>query len=320
MKIKNKCKKIMRFSIIFILFIMFETKVEASELTQINQTTNSVTIQWNPVNDAGEYYIGIGNDKQEALKAVEEKPIIVPNNKTSYTLKNLKSGTNYYVYLKYKFISEYYETIKNVDQVEIVTLPTKVTGLNQSKWWYYIKKVDFKWNDQRAADYEVKFMNSSGKKIKKLKANGNQASYKVKNNKIYKVKVRAYVTIHNKRFYGDWSNTAYLFTQPMIKSIKVQGGKLKLSWEKISGATSYSIYISKNEKRNYKKVKTVGSSKNTYQIYKFQGKKFYKKKVYYVYIVANKKIGKKTYTSGKHYTEEVCGNNHNLRWSFDEEE
>jgi fibronectin type 3 domain-containing protein len=70
-------------------------------------------------------------------------------------------------------------------------------------------------------------------------------------------------------------------------------------WDTVKGATSYTIYLSTKQKSGYKKV---GTTKKTSFTLKKYGKSALKKnKTYYVYVVANKKVGKTTYTSDATY-------------------
>jgi hypothetical protein len=61
--------------------------------------------------------------------------------------------------------------------------------------------------------------------------------------------------------------------------------------------TSYTIYISKSEKSGYKKVETVSSKKTSYTVSKYNKKALKKGTTYYIKIVPNAKIGKKTRSS-----------------------
>lgn len=199
------------------------------------------------------------------------------------------------------------------------TSSLEVSGLNQTRWWYYAKAVDFAWDDQSAADYEYIVKDNKNKVVADDTITYNNASIsKVKNNMVYNVQVRAYVTINGQKYYCAWSDKAYLFTQPMVKSAKISGGKLKITWNKVSGISSYDVYVSTKEKSGYKKVKTLSSKKSSVTVSKLKGKKFNSKKKYYIYIVGKKKVGGKTYTSGRHYTYQLTkGKNGTLRWTFD---
>lgn len=321
--IKMENKKMIKnlFAAIVMVMAICYTGITAHAygLTQTGLTQNSITIKWDAESQAeGYYYLGIGTDYRSAEAQAESKKIKVPVNTTSYTFTGLSAGTEYYVYVNYEYTwygDVYMDTAAYGS--ELVTKPSKVTGVKQTKWWYYIKSVDFAWNKQPAAQYEYVVKNNKGKKIYSYTtySNSGGCSKSIKNNAIYTVKVRAYVTSNNKKYYGDWSDAAYLFTQPMVKKASISGSKLKVSWGKISGTTGYDIYVSTKEKSGYKKVKSVSKSKSSVTISKLKGKKFNKKKKYYVYIVAKKKVGKKTYTSGRHYTYEV--KNRTLNWTFD---
>lgn len=313
-------KKSMKgFIAIFVMVMAFYvtgiTSVAAT-FTQVAQDKNSVTITWPAQESAVEYYVGIGADMQTARAQAESKAITLPAATTSYTFSGLTEGTSYYAYVRYKYVSKSNKTYESsVGYEQIVTLPGKVTGVNQSKWWYYIKQVDFLWNDQSAADYEYVIRDNKNKVLKTETSRGNSGSYSdVKNNKLYKLQVRAYVMINNQKIYGEWSDTAYLFTQPMVKKASVSGNKLKISWGKIDGLTGYDVYVSTKEKSGYKKVKSLSKSKSSLTVSKLKGKKFSKKKKYYIYIVGKKKVGKITYTSGKHYTYEAKQGK--LNWTF----
>ena len=113
-------------------------------------------------------------------------------------------------------------------------------------------------------------------------------------NQFYKLRVRAYVTIDNKNYYGAWSDYTVFALQPKV-GLKKSGKKLKITWKKVSGAKNYTVYMSTSKTGGYKKLTTT--KKRAYTAKKFKKKKLNKKKTYYVYVVANRKEGKKTYKS-----------------------
>ena len=137
---------------------------------------------------------------------------------------------------------------------------------------------------------------------------------------MYTVKVRAYLDINGQKTYGEWSDTAYLFTQPMVvkNGVKINGkGQMTVKWDKINGVDGYEVYVSTKETKGYKKVAKVSSKKGSVTVKKFKKKSFSKKKTYYVYIVAKKKVGGDVYTSGRHYATMYKKGYSTLRWSFD---
>lgn len=321
MESKKMIKNLFAAFVMVMAFAVTGITAHAATLTQTGLTKNSLTIQWDKPSygTPTAYYVGIGSDYTSAKTQAQGKAIPVPNLATSYTFNNLTPGTKYYVSVYYSYLTTYgTEGFTSVNYIsDAVTLPGKVTGVKQTKWWYYIKSVDFAWNEQTAAKYEYVVKNNKNKKIYSYTTSSSRGSCSksIKNNMLYTVKVRAYVTCNGKDYYGDWSDAAYLFTQPMVSKASISGSKLKVSWGKINGVTGYDVYVSTKEKSGYKKVKSVSKSKGSATISKLKGKKFSKKKKYYIYIVAKKKVGKKTYTSGRHYTYEV--KNKRLNWTFD---
>lgn len=297
-------------AIVLMGIIGIEAKAAMNQTAQ-NQT--SITISWAPNSRAEAYYVRIGADYTSAGAA---QPVTLQPNQTSYTFNNLQPGTEYYATVSYKYTNYSGEArTSECAYGRIKTLPGKVTGVNQVKWWYFIENVEVKWADQTGVDgYEFIMKDEKGKTIKAASTYGTSTSSSVKNNMVYNIVVRAYSTINGQKYYGDWSDKAYLFTQPMVKKATVTGGKLKLTWEKTNGVTGYDIYISNKEKTGYKKVKSVGKNKSSVTLSKFNGKKFSAGKTYYVYLVAKKKVGKTTYTSGRLYTYNV--KKHSLNWTF----
>ncbi len=253
------------------------------------------------------YYVQIAND-YSGLSTATKRPVAATS--TSYKISGLSAGRSYYVKVTYdyNYIGYNYTTPRydyTLGSTTLRTLPGTVTGLKQSKWWYYAKSVDVNWNAQTGVDgYEYIFRNADNKTVAHATKNYGSSAYascKISNNHVYTIYVRAYTTINNKKYYSPYSK-AYLFTQPMCTTkTKVSGNKLTISWGKIKGVSSYSVYVSTKEKTGYVKVKTVSAKTNKLTVKKLKKAKIKNNKTYYVYIVANKKVGKLTYTSGRHY-------------------
>ena len=305
------------FAVCIAVVIMGMTGIDAKAygVTQTAQTQNSITITWQPKSSTTQYYLVKIADSYDNL----DKATPVKTTQCTYTFSNLQAGTKYYVDIDYAYTSYGYTYTGSICSSDsVVTLPGKVTNVNQVKWWYYIQSVDIQWDRQTGVNgYEYIMKDESGKTIAngtKTYYSGNSLSQSVKNNTVYNLVVRAYSIINGQKYYGEYSDKAYFFTQPMVKSAKINNGKLELKWEKVRGVTSYDIYISNKEKTGYKKVKTVGKNKTSVKLNKFNKKKFVKGKKYYVYIVANKKVGKNTYTSGRLYSYDI--KKQSLRWSF----
>ena len=306
------------------LFILSGKTAFAASVGQSSETTTSITVSWEKEQDATAYYIGYGLDSNNASNMLDNKTIKLSADQSSYTINNLNPGTKYYVKVGYTYQGYSGELDSWIGSFDAKTAPGKVTNVNQDTWWYYAEAVDVKWDPQPAARFECIIKDNKGKKVcNDTNLYSNNAHARVKNTIVYETQVRATVEVQRldgttQKLTGDWSDTAYLFSQPMVKeSSKVTGGKLKVSWDKVKGCTGYDVYASTKEKSGYKKVASVKSSKNSVTVNKLKGKKFNAKKKYYVYIVGKKKVNKKTSTSGRHYTYQIKGSKGKLMWTFD---
>ena len=314
---KNSLKKFMAVSALMIALMitagMSAVKTQAASLTNLKQTANtanSITVQWSKTTSSYETIKNYTIEVREYYGSSDYRVAAtnLPASTTQYTLTGLKAGTKYYVKVtaNYRYQSTYssYDRTTYSTLYDAETVVSKVTGLKQIKWYYFIKQFDAGWDKQDAADgYEVQCLKSSGKKHKgNISISSDKATiYKISNDMIYTVRVRAFQNVNGNKLYGAWSDPIYCFTQPRITALKVKGGKLTLKWKKVSGATGYKIFVSTNPKTGYKKVKKVSGKKNSVTIKKFKGKKFKNKKNYYVYVQTLKKVNGKMNTSGQLY-------------------
>lgn len=118
---------------------------------------------------------------------------------------------------------------------------------------------------------------------------------------VYKAQVRTYIKVGKEKTnkkYSEWSDTVLLVPQPRITGSRY-ATYAKAKWNKVAGAKSYTVYGSTKSDKGFKKVTTTSKLKCT--IKKVAGKKMKKSKTYYFYVVANAKLGGKTYTSPVFY-------------------
>lgn len=290
-------KKALVFAVVFFIGICFgrnSMEIKASNLTQTDAQKKSMTISWQADSEAISYnvYQKESNGKKDYVLAGNTQD-------TSYTLTGLKPATRYEI--RVTSVKEDLTESAGFVLYNAVTIPDRLTGLKQVKWYYWIEKLNVKWNQQTGANgYEVRLYSAKNKLLKKQNLNYSSASFQVKNNNVYKVKVRSYVTFNKVKKYSSWS-TIYCLNQPMLSTAEIKGGKLELKWGKISGATEYRVYVSQKARSGYKKVATVKKSKKACAVKKFKGKKFSSRKTYYVYVEAVCNKGGTKNTSGVEY-------------------
>lgn len=264
-----------------------------SNVGQTNPATTSITVTWTAAPEAANYQVSIRDDWNYEIKGTTSA--------CSYTIKNLTPGKKYDV--KVTAYSKTGEDGYSAYAYDLKTIPDKVSGFKQGTWYKSLKKVWIDWDRVEAAEgYQVTLYNSKNKKVKTKTFDGysTYGTFDKLKHESYKATISAYTTINGKK-YTSPVTTTYCLPNPTTKTCRISSSKLKLKWQKVTGATGYDIYISTTYNSGYKKVKSVKSSATSVTISKFKGKKFSSKKRYYVIIEAKKKVGKTTYKSGKGY-------------------
>lgn len=274
-------------------------QIPYQKVIQTNAGTTSVTLQWDKSEGATGYNVYRVESSQEIL--------VGKTASNTYVINNLKAGSTY----KYKVYPErsaggytaaasYGTTVSDVK-----TVPANVKNIITDYGYKNIKKASVQWERaENANGYEIALYTLKNKKIGSTKVlNYNTNSYTFSNIKkeFYKVKVRAYIQLKTGKKYSSWS-TSYIAIQPEVEG-KKSGTGIKASWDKINGATNYTVYISSKRSSGYKKVTTTKSTKT--MIKKYGSSKLRKGRTYYIYVVANKKVGNKTYRSSDNYTYQV---------------
>ncbi len=268
-----------------------------SGVTHVKSTTSSVSVSWNaPISGTQYYkiyYKPTGTFLQEVFAGTT-------TNRT-YTVQGLKDDTDYSVYVYPVRKSESgFEAVGYSSYISFIPTTAKASKLSQiklSRWdaGSASAGVSFQNDTKNQSGIEIEISSLSGKKIRSIKA-GRYASNitfslsKIKN-KGFKYRLRSYVTAANKNWYGPYTSQKVAVAQPKVTAKKKSNTSLKLTWKKISGAKSYSVYVAKEKNDKFKKVATVKS-----RSYILKKTKPYKD--YYIYVKANGvKSGKKSYSS-----------------------
>lgn len=270
---------------------------DVKDLRQTTATTSSITISWTASEGATSYEIvRFVNNNEYVVGSTTSTTYTVDgfNNKlqndTCVGVRPVRTVNGFSAKTTGFYNTEYLSPYK------INLVPEKVQGLAITNYYNSLKEVTFGFTQPEYHDgYVYELYTYKNKKVSS--GNITSTSYNLlKNikNQFYKLRVRAYVTIDNKNYYGAWSDYTVFALQPKV-GLKKSGKKLKITWKKVSGAKNYTVYMSTSKTGGYKKLTTT--KKRAYTAKKFKKKKLNKKKTYYVYVVANRKEGKKTYKS-----------------------
>lgn len=261
-------------------------KVNNLKQNPSKSTATSVQLTWNRTSDADGYYI----TKYDSAKKKYVALATVTSN--SYTDKKLKISKKYAYKIK-AFVKKGAEVIYGDEvTVKASTIPSQVIGVKQSS--SSSDSVTLKWNKvSNASLYIVYKYNTKTKKFEKFKTTAkNSIKLSQSANSSVKYRVRAVTKTEWGNLDGSASSTVTATAGPKKVTAKLTNagtGKVKISWNKVSGATHYQIY--RLQSGEYKKLATVTSKyaaftntslkrKTNYQ-YKVRAIKVKDKKTYY---------------------------------------
>lgn len=281
----------------------------ASSNTQTDATTTSVSARYS-LSDFSNPQVTYAEISEDGRTWSRASTTVLTN--SAVTVTGLKPGTEYDVRIHLTAGS-----VELTDTLwDLRTVPSKVSSIKVGNTYSYSGSMWLTFSNPGGFDgYEISIDAYSGKKADKTirkdygftysssGATIDTDSTKMSLKTAYKAKMRTYVLMGDGKTkkWSEWSSTNILVPQPAMSSkIKKAGSGVKVSWSKVSGAKSYTVYASANKDKGYKKVGTVkGNSK---VITKVAGKKMRNGKGYYVYAVANVPYNGKTYKSPARYT------------------
>ncbi len=267
------------------------TPSETVKLTK--STTNSLTFTWQAVPGATSY-----NVSYHLATANSDSNSVVSTATNSITINGLQSDTDYDIEImpvRTEASTGFAATESSTSKWNCPTLPKGVSGLEVT-YFSSSGSLHFEWNRCKVADgYEVEIYAYNGKKTVIKQSSSSDYLYllnkKLKTAQIYKYRIRAYVNIaDNNKSYSSWS--AYQYTSRILDkaTVKKSGSKMKVSWKKFKGASSYNVYMATgNTASTFKKM---GTTTKTNLLLK---KNIKKGTDYYIRIVPVYKKGKKSY-------------------------
>lgn len=251
-----------------------------------------VQLKWTTVLGADGYYIYQSSTKNPNYQLVATTPA------TSYTVTNLMPGDTY----SYKVIP-YRNKISGIERgpestvVSCKVIVPKVANVVAKNVTYNANELT--WNTSSGATgYYVYASTSKSGSYKKI-ATVSKNTYrheKLDTGTTYYYKVYAY---HKKADQTTKSSASSVVSakpvlaKPTQFTAKTAGyNSVSLSWKKVTGAESYSIYRATSKTGTYRKVTTVKTNSYT-------DKGLTNNKTYYYKVVANRKVNGKTVSSAQ---------------------
>ena len=264
---------------------------------QIDAGKDSITARWNAVSHVNGYSVALLGTGSESLKekfsSRNTVTIKVPdhNNKYAIRITPVRRGKTFTA-----------EGVALTSKRDLMAVPGKVKNVSFQKNCLRNHKASFSWEGSSVVSgYECEVSSYDGLRLF-TKGTGKTAvtlkNRLLKMNRYYRIRVRGYVSIENGVRYGGWSKKIFFSGGPAKVRLKQSTGILKVSWSKVDGASSYSVYVATSAPRKLsvmKRAKTVAGTSCT--ITKFRGNAISADGTYYVTVVSNKKVGKKIYKS-----------------------
>jgi len=256
--------------IIVLLFIAMipnfsnAAKVSVKKVSKIwvsSTTSSQVKVKWKKVKGVKGYKVYVYNYSKNKYE------LYATTSKTNIKVKNLKSAKKYKFRVrayKKKNGKSYYGDYSS--SVTSATSPSQVKKLrvkDQSD-----STISLKWDKvKRATSYKVYVYNKSTKKYD-FKQSSSKNSIKLTGMnpaRNYKIKVRAYKKLDNKKYYGAYSQIIDAKTTPSkvtgVKEYDYSLNSVSLSWDKISSEATYRVYKYNTSSKSYD---YQGETKNTY--------------------------------------------------------
>lgn len=221
-------------------YIILPEKIASVSIKKSSAT--SAVISWSAASKVSGYEIL----KFDSAKNAYVHLTHVSNSQTSYKVSSLKNSTAYYYQVRaYKTVNDknYYGEVGNTVFTFIKPSKVKLTSVTLSKTTLKVE-----WKKVNCSGYEITYTTDSKfkKGLKKVKIKNpktvKKAIKKLKKNKKYYVKVRAYTDYNGVRYYGDRStmlssyySNVYATYYSYYVNNKNRTTNLKIASKKING-------------------------------------------------------------------------------------
>lgn len=267
------------------------------EVVQSDATTNSVTITANGAIGANYFEAYVGDYCVAASNAAtfNTQVALTPATKYAITVYAARvSSAGFPAVSTWGYDTVYAKTLAKKIDTDNFGITSEYDNINV---YYFGAALG---DGQECDGYQWQFKTASGKTKKNVTQTGNSLRLeKFIQGTFYQYRIRTYVETSTGKKYSKWSDYNYIgLSKDEKDKCVISGRKIKASWGKVSGATGYTVYISTKKNSGYKKVKTLGKKGTSITITKYNKKSLKKGKTYYVKVVAQAKIGKKTRKSG----------------------
>lgn len=271
------------------------SKTAKSTIKQIKATPHYIKFKWDKVRGANRYIIYV-NEKKKAVVKKNVASIKVGtgsvNNVRIIPVKQSQSG--------------YMAKGGNIEAYDFFSSPKRpkrvaIFRYNNFSWYPTINNnVTVGWTKASGdkydpSGYQMEVYSLTNKKIKTYYATKTRKVINIPSveNVGFKVRVRAYVKINGKKYYGKWTDMQTVIPQAKISMKRTGRNSVEINWESVKNATKYHVYACndiKAEKPEWYEVATVGAGTNSYEYNNCIEGKYTA-----MYVIPEVQVGRNTY-------------------------
>ena len=245
--------------------------LSATPTLKVTTSAGKPKLSWDAVAGAEKYIVYRSTDGKKYKQYTS-------TTKTSYTNTSAKIGTTYYYKIKAVDANGTMSDYSNVKSIKC-TPAAPVVSISRSSG-----KPKLSWKAVNGATKYYIYRSTDGKNYKQYTTT-TKTSYTNTDVKVgtkYYYKVKAVAVVNNKNVFSAYSTAKSLLVTTAAPSVKIttSGGKPKISWNKVDGATKYYIYRSTDGKNFSYQYSTTrldytnkAAKKNTKYYYKVKSVK-----------------------------------------------
>ncbi len=271
-------------------------------ITSVTNVASGIKVSWSKDSSKTGYYIyrKVGTGSWKKVKTIEK------NTTTAWTDKNVKNGKKYSYKVRAYKGKTIASTTKNMYTFRLIK--PKVSSLSTPG----PKKLTIKSSsNSKATGFQVRYSKSSTfSKSSTVNVKGTKVNKTLSNlaNRMYYVKVRAYKTYNNNKYYSAWSDVKSKNVYKNAYTIHNSTRLRKYARTETSNEDINVWYRTKLKDLGPAKVTKTGTWQKFYYSYKYNGKTY--GSIYYLWKTSDDpkttyKTPKTNYTSSKKYRKAV---------------
>lgn len=271
------------------------SKTAKSTIKQIKATPHYIRFKWDKVRGANRYIVYV-NDKKEA---------VVKKNAVSIRVRT-GSVNNVRVVPVKRSSSGFMAKGGNIEAYDFYSSPKRPKRVAAFRYnnllWQPTESntVTIGWT-KAAGDkydptgYQMEVYSLEGRRLNLYYSTKTKLSINIPSveNKGFKVRVRAYVKINGKKYFGKWTDMQTVIPQAKISMKRTGRNSVEINWESVKNATKYHVYACndiKAEKPEWYEVATVGAGTNSYEYNNCIEGKYTA-----MYVIPEVQVGRNTY-------------------------